>query len=389
MALTQPNSDFAEDNVIGARYTSFEPNLQQRNFLDSMAAAKHSSILNSNVGARNIEISLAKSRGAKGRAGNSNKSKEDAEVDLTFKAINIPAEISTYNLTLDPTKLVCFYGREHFLSNYFTAPMTVNGVAYRTIEHYYEACKLFSFGGYQWSSQLNMIKDAGAVKVTSKRLSQFVDKRKLEAWKRSEGLEVIENALTHKFSQHSDLAAKLLATDDAFLAQCNPYDSLWATGLNEEKVKQWATLNQGVTIQIPRVVNAKTLQYCPTSNVGQNALGYLLMQVRASLQSKLRKLEQSGFSADDEISISAAAVPMAPIAPPLGAKAASSSAATTSGTSATESKVCTVAALAKDASPSAVGDSSIENVRKICEQLAHMNVQKAAATSVVALPPAP
>lgn len=37
-----------------------------------------------------------------------------------------------------------------------------------------------------------MIKDAGAAKVTSKRLMQMIDKRRVDAWKRSEGLEVIE-----------------------------------------------------------------------------------------------------------------------------------------------------------------------------------------------------
>jgi len=57
--------------------------------------------------------------------------------------MEIPSDVPVYSFTIvDPLKVDCFYGRDHFLSNYFTATMTVNSVVYRTVEHYYEACKV-------------------------------------------------------------------------------------------------------------------------------------------------------------------------------------------------------------------------------------------------------
>lgn len=103
-----------------------------------------------------------------------------------------PGDLITYDVAVDPDSVVCFYGRENFLSNYFTAPMTIQGCLYPTVEHYYEACKLFAFGGPQWSAQLKIIRDPGAVKSTVKRLMSLVEKWRVDAWKRTQGFAVIE-----------------------------------------------------------------------------------------------------------------------------------------------------------------------------------------------------
>lgn len=103
-----------------------------------------------------------------------------------------PKDLLTYDVTLDPENVKYFYGREVFLSNFFTAPMTINECVYPTVEHYYEACKLFAFGGVQWSNQLKIIRDPGAVKSTVKRLLTPIEKKRVDMWKRSEGFAVME-----------------------------------------------------------------------------------------------------------------------------------------------------------------------------------------------------
>uniref|UniRef100_A0A915JN22 NADAR domain-containing protein n=1 Tax=Romanomermis culicivorax TaxID=13658 RepID=A0A915JN22_ROMCU len=283
--------DFTDENVAGLRmpYTSFENRLKNQQSASMNGVGQGQQNLESlfdPVPKRCIDISLARSTKPKSIAAKLAKLKESEPINYTIQQPLIPNDVPTYTFTLDPSKLICFYGRDNFLSNYFTAPMTVNSVGYRSVEHYYEACKLFSFGGAYWANQINKIKDPGAAKVTSKRLMQYVDRRRVEAWKRTEGLSVIEHALMHKFKTNSDLAEKLLNTGDAFLAHCNPHDTLWGTGLNAEKLKQWATDNQSSSLKIPRCMSPSTMAYYPTTLQGQNALGYLLMQIRRLLAEK-------------------------------------------------------------------------------------------------------
>lgn len=97
------------------------------------------------------------------------------------------------------------------------------------------------------------------------------------------------------------------------------------------------------------------------------------LKVRHALQVKLRKLEQTGLSDDENVSTPASKTP---IGPP-------SSSAPSAAKSATSSSSDANFVTAKDSPPSMMhSTNSMDNVRKICEQLAQINVQKAAASSV-------
>lgn len=48
--------------------------------------------------------------------------------------------------------------------------LTVEGHEYPSVEHYYQACKLYTLGGAQLAAQIRRISDAGQVKVFAKRL---------------------------------------------------------------------------------------------------------------------------------------------------------------------------------------------------------------------------
>ncbi len=141
---------------------------------------------------------------------------------------------------------VNFYGANEeygFLSNFYSAPIEIDGRSWPTTEHYYQAQK-FSDPGRQ-----EAIREAATPGVAKKL-----------AWSGSTGLRsdwdaardnVMLVALRAKFTQHPELHAQLLATGDALLVEHTHLDHYWADG---------------------------------GDGSGRNRLGELLMQVREELR---------------------------------------------------------------------------------------------------------
>ena len=108
-------------------------------------------------------------------------------------------------------------GRYRFLSNFYKAIMIINSKEYATVEHYFQS-----------------MKHAGTKLEEKIRLASTPEKAKKLAWTRElppdwpemkEG--VMLRALRAKFSQHSKLADKLLATGNARLHEDSPTDMYW------------------------------------------------------------------------------------------------------------------------------------------------------------------
>ena len=76
--------------------------------------------------------------------------------------------------------------------------------------------------------------------------------------------DIVKTAIKTKFEQNLDMKKKLLATDNAFLAEANPNDKIWGIGLDE------ATARQTFSGEWP----------------GENLLGWILMEVRDELRSE-------------------------------------------------------------------------------------------------------
>ena len=101
--------------------------------------------------------------------------------------------VVTMEYTLNCNDINCFYGRDNFLSNFYTYPLKIEGHRYYSVEHYYEAVKLFSLVGPQGSVQLQSVKDACAAKTVSRRLisAAKIDRKRVEQWRRCEGVKVV------------------------------------------------------------------------------------------------------------------------------------------------------------------------------------------------------
>ena len=139
-------------------------------------------------------------------------------------------------------KIDSFMGWHYFLSNFYPAPVTLNGDVYPTTEHAYQALKTTNVVLREEIRQM-------PTPVKAKRAGQIVPMRK--GWHDiKEGM--MESVLREKFS-HADLLFRLKSTGDAEIVEGNSWhDQTWGD-CTCEKHKD-----------IP----------------GQNLLGKLLMKIR-------------------------------------------------------------------------------------------------------------
>lgn len=137
------------------------------------------------------------------------------------------------------TKVIdSFTGEYAFLSNFYEAPMVVGGRVVKTVEHAYQAAKA------------NNQEEALAILAldTPAQTKKAGRKVNLRATWNDEKLQIMIALLIAKFTQHRDLAEKLVATGDAYLVEGN-----W-----------WGDTHWGVC-----------------KGVGENWLGRILMTIRS------------------------------------------------------------------------------------------------------------
>ncbi len=139
-----------------------------------------------------------------------------------------------------------FRGEYAFLSNFYAAPVSFEGVDYPTVEHAFQAAKTLD---YDVRRSIRNV----ASPTTAKRMGRKLKRR--EDWF-DMSLVVMEQLVREKFTRYPELRDSLLATADAELIEGNNwndrfYGAIWDTTKNE-----W---------------------------VGENHLGKILMKVREEL----------------------------------------------------------------------------------------------------------
>ncbi len=131
-----------------------------------------------------------------------------------------------------------FKDQYRFLSNFYLSPMTINGIIFQTVEHYYQAMKSTSYDDYLLISKTNSPGHA-------KKLGKKIDIR--SDWDNIKH-SIMKYAVYEKF-KIPEFQIKLIKTEDKQLIEANYWgDEYWG-------------------------VNIKT-------GVGENNLGKLLMDVR-------------------------------------------------------------------------------------------------------------
>jgi ribA/ribD-fused uncharacterized protein len=110
------------------------------------------------------------------------------------------------------------------LSNSHKADITIDGVVYPTVEHYYQ-CAKFLDTAPEYADKIRATANAALIKNMGR-----TKKVEIRAdWEAVE-VDVMRKALQAKFAQHADLAALLRGTGAARLEEESPSDAHWGIG---------------------------------------------------------------------------------------------------------------------------------------------------------------
>lgn len=142
-------------------------------------------------------------------------------------------------------------------SQWFESPFTIEGLRYRTAEHFMMAAKARLFGDLESEA---LVLKSGHPKQ-AKELGRKVRGFEEAVWIRERFRLVVEGNLA-KFAQNPDLKDFLLGTSDRVLVEASPYDRVWGIGLAaDDSAAENPALWQGL-----------------------NLLGFALMEVREKLR---------------------------------------------------------------------------------------------------------
>jgi ribA/ribD-fused uncharacterized protein len=171
-------------------------------------------------------------------------------------------ELVTYTAAGKPVEYLFFWGhRPHpsgrpgpsCLSQWWPAPFTVDGVLYRTAEHWMMAEKARLFGDERSAAAVL----AAASPKEAKALGRSVRGFDGDRWDAA-ALDIVARGSTAKFGQDPQLRDYLVGTGDAVLVEASPLDAVWGIGLAADD---------------PRARR-------PAEWPGRNLLGFALMQAR-------------------------------------------------------------------------------------------------------------
>jgi ribA/ribD-fused uncharacterized protein len=140
------------------------------------------------------------------------------------------------------------------LSQWYSAPMIVEGTSFPTAEHYMMWRKAQLFDDHETGRRIL----ANADPAVAKRLGREVRGFSADVW-RDHRVDVVHRGSIAKFEQHPRLARYLVQTGSRVLAEASPVDDIWGIGF---------------AVGDPRSRD-------PLLWTGLSLLGFILMDVRA------------------------------------------------------------------------------------------------------------
>jgi ribA/ribD-fused uncharacterized protein len=145
-------------------------------------------------------------------------------------------------------------------SQWYEAPFTIDGIAYRTAEHFMMAGKARLFGDATTCEKIIVARTPGEAKKLGRQIGNFDEAAWLET-----RFDLVTRGNIAKFSQNAALGGFLLGTGQQVLVEASPVDAIWGIGLAATDA----------AAQDPR------------SWQGLNLLGYALMAARDELRAAL------------------------------------------------------------------------------------------------------
>jgi ribA/ribD-fused uncharacterized protein len=139
------------------------------------------------------------------------------------------------------------------LSQWYEAPFVLEGITYKTAEHYMMAQKALLFKDEECFLQIINADDPSKAKALGRSVANFND----AVWSQA-CFEIVVNANIGKFTQNAYLGDFLRATQNRILVEASPVDRIWGIGLASDH--EYAQI--------------------PSQWKGANYLGFALMEVR-------------------------------------------------------------------------------------------------------------
>ena len=166
----------------------------------------------------------------------------------------------------DRPKYLFFWGHQPYkddsvdkscLSQWYEASFELDGISYKTAEHYMMAEKARLFNDNQILAKIINSYHPGEAKKLGRQVKNFQE----ELWLENR-IKIVIHGNLGKFSQNKDLQTFLLNTKERILVEASPRDRIWGIGLSSDH---------------PDVEN-------PYRWKGLNLLGFALMEVRRILK---------------------------------------------------------------------------------------------------------
>lgn len=142
-------------------------------------------------------------------------------------------------------------------SQWFYAPFIVDGITYKTTEHWMMAHKARLFADNDAFVRIIAAEKPGEVKEIGRQIRGFDE----SIWNDAK-FEIVKTGNIHKFNQHDQLKDFLLSTGDRVIVEASPIDTIWGIGLSQD---------------------SKMIDN-PHTWLGLNLLGFALMEVRDFLR---------------------------------------------------------------------------------------------------------
>ena len=134
----------------------------------------------------------------------------------------------------DTLKYIYFWGNTNSgnevskscLSQWFDSPFIVNGITYKTSEHWMMAQKALLFKDNESFKKIINCQKPGEAKDLGREIKNFDN----EVWG-NERFDIVKIGNIHKFNQNRDLGDFLLNTQSRIIVEASPVDTIWGAGL--------------------------------------------------------------------------------------------------------------------------------------------------------------
>jgi ribA/ribD-fused uncharacterized protein len=112
-------------------------------------------------------------------------------------------------------------------SQWYAAPMMINGIKFNTCEQYMMYQKALLFKDEEVANEIMKETNPRNQKALGRKIRNFND----QEWKQN-CMRIVYEANLAKFTQNPELRAALLSTGDKILVEASPKDFIWGIGMH-------------------------------------------------------------------------------------------------------------------------------------------------------------